>query len=82
MYAALVNLGGATPLVMLIVLFVILGFVWLLWSRVCMPLLGNVVGEPFLGIINWLVIAILCIIAITRAVEVIFGISLFGGVGG
>ncbi len=75
--AALINLGG-NPLVVLIVLLLVCGFVWLLWSKVAMPLLANVIGEPFLGIVNWLVIAILVLIVLSKALEILFGISLFG----
>ena len=77
MQAALLNLGGATPLVMLIVVLLILGLVWMIWSKVCMPLLANVIGEPFLNIVNWIVIAILIVIAISKVFEVVFGISVF-----
>ena len=75
-YAALINVGD-NPLVGLVVLLLICGAVWLLWSKVIMPLLAQVVGEPFLGIANWLVIAILVIVVVDKALEVIFGISLF-----
>ena len=75
-YAALINVGD-NPLIGLVVLLLICGVIWLLWSKVIMPLLANIVGEPFLGIANWLVIAILVIVVVDRALEVIFGISLF-----
>ncbi len=74
--AALINLGD-NPLIGLIVVLLICGFIWLLWLKVAVPLLKNVIGEPFLGIVNWLVIAILVIVALSKALGVIFGITLF-----
>ncbi len=77
--AALIPIGG-NPLVMLLVVVLVCGLAWLVWSKVFMPLLTKVIGEPFLGIANWIVIAILVIIVLSKALEVIFGISLFGSV--
>ncbi len=76
--AALINLGGS-PLIGLVVVVLVCGIAWLIWTKVIMPLLASIVGEPFLGIANWIVIAILILIVLSRALDVIFGIQL--GVG-
>lgn len=73
--AALINLGGS-PLVGLVVVVLVCGIAWLIWTKVIMPLLAQIVGEPFLGIANWIVIAILILIVLSRALDVIFGIQL------
>ncbi len=73
--AALIDLGGS-PLVGLVVVVLLCGVAWLIWTKVIMPLLAQVVGEPFLGIANWIVIAILVLIVLSRALLVIFGIQL------
>ncbi len=73
--AALINLGGS-PLIGLVVVVLVCGIAWLIWSKVVMPLLAQIVGEPFLGIANWIVIAILILIVLSRALLVIFGIQL------
>lgn len=74
-YAALINLGNS-PLIGLVVVVLVCGIAWLIWTKVIMPLLANIVGEPFLGIANWIVIAILVLIVLSRALDVIFGIQL------
>ncbi len=73
--AALINLGDS-PLIGLVIVVLVCGIAWLIWTKVIMPLLANIVGEPFLGIANWIVIAILVLIVLSRALLVIFGISL------
>lgn len=79
--AALINLGG-NPLVTLLAVLILAGIIWLLWTKVAMPLLAQIVGEPFLGIANYIVMAILIIWVLSVALEVIFGISLFGSLNG
>lgn len=74
-YAALINLGNS-PLIGLVIVILVCGIAWLIWTKVIMPLLANIVGEPFLGIANWIVIAILVLIVLSRALDVIFGIQL------
>ncbi len=74
-HAALINLGDS-PLIGLVVVVLVCGIAWLIWTKVIMPLLANIVGEPFLGIANWIVIAILVLIVLSRALLVIFGIQL------
>jgi len=73
--AALINLGDS-PLIGLLIVVLVCGIAWLIWSKVIMPLLAQIVGEPFLGIANWIVIAILVLIVLSRALLVIFGIQL------
>ncbi len=73
--AALINLGGS-PLIGLVVIVLVCGIAWLIWTKVLLPLLAQIVGEPFLGIANWIVIAILILIVLSRALAVIFGIQL------
>ena len=73
--AALINLGDS-PLIGLVIVVLVCGIAWLIWTKVIMPLLANIVGEPFLGIANWIVIAILVLIVLSRALLVIFGIQL------
>ncbi len=73
--AALINLGDS-PLIGLVVVVLVCGIAWLIWTKALMPLLANIVGEPFLGIANWIVIAILVLIVLSRALLVIFGIQL------
>lgn len=73
--AALINLGNS-PLIGLVVVVLVCGIAWLIWTKVIMPLLANIVGEPFLGIANWIVIAILVLIVLSKALDVIFGIQL------
>ena len=73
--AALINLGDS-PLIGLVIVVLVCGIAWLIWTKVIMPLLANIVGEPFLGIANWIVIAVLVLIVLSRALLVIFGIQL------
>lgn len=74
--ALLVDLGNH-PLAILLVVLIGCGVAWLVWSRIIMPLLAKVVAEPFLSGINWIVLAILIFIALGKALEVFFGITLF-----
>lgn len=75
--AALINIGSS-PLVGLIVVLLLCGFAAFIWRKVFVPLLAKIIDEPWLGIASWAVYAILIIIALSRALLVIFGIDLFG----
>ena len=73
--AALLNLGDS-PLVGLVIVLILAGIVYMVWSKVIMPLLAKIAAEPWLGIANWIVIAILIIWVLKVALAVIFGIDL------
>ncbi len=73
--AALLNLGDS-PLVGLVVVLLLAGIIYMIWSKVIMPLLAKIVSEPWLGIADWIVIAILIIWVLKVALAVIFGINL------
>lgn len=73
--AALIDLGGS-PLVGLVVVLLLAGIVYMVWSKIIMPLLAKIVADPWLGIADWIVIAILIIWVLKVALAVIFGINL------
>lgn len=75
-YAALINLGDGGGLVGLLVLILIVGIVvWLaLWL---LDNFGGFIAQPFNKAIRMLIIFIGVMICLNRALEVLFGISLF-----
>lgn len=74
MKAALINLGDS-PLIGLIVLCIIVGIVvWLaLWL---LDNFGGFIAEPFRKGVRMLIIFVGVLIVLSRALEVLFGISL------
>lgn len=75
--AALIDIGG-NPLVMLIVVLIVAGIIYMVWSKVAMPLLAQIAAEPWLGIANWIVVLILVLWVLSVVLQILFGISLFG----
>lgn len=75
-HAALINLGDGGGLIGLLVLIIVVGIVvWLaLWL---IDNFGSFIAEPFRKAVRALIIFIGVLVCLDKALEVIFGISLF-----
>lgn len=72
-YAALINLGGS-PLIGLIVLVIVVGII----AYIALKLVSFIpLAPPFGEIAKWLIYLVAILIVLNRALEVIFGTSLF-----
>lgn len=73
-FAALINVGAASPLVGLIVLIIVVGIVVLIAAKLIefIPMDGN-----FKQLAIWLIYLVAALIVIVKAFEILFGITLF-----
>ena len=72
--AALINVGD-NPLIGLIVLVIVVGII----AWIALKLVSFIpMASPFKEIVTWLITAVAVLIVVDRALEVIFGIDLFG----
>lgn len=75
-YAALLNIGS-NPLIGLIVLALIVGVV--VYFAVKLLAFASFIDEKFKQLAIWLIYAVGAIIVVDRALQVLFGISIFNG---